>query len=217
MPSSDEEDMRSESPIQTRLTQEGDVTALELGSGAVGIAGLCMAWRLGQQTKGRCHRLILSDRDDALLRQLKYNLSNNLHIVHRVKGNEDTNAVDCQVVSLDWGKPNGVDWDVLLLGRQLDIIFGSELVYTPETATACRDCILELTERFPLALVCIVQIVDREGWQNIFLPGLRSAGLFVVEEAVDVDCDAAANSMMKRGGSLDRFDFGICYSSRTKF
>jgi len=205
-------------PLQQRLTQKGNITALELGSGAIGIAGLSMAWQLAQQTKGgNDHRIILSDRDDALLRQLKNNISNNLHIL---QGAEDNHAstVECQVISLDWAQPpTAVDWDLLLVGRRLDIIFGSELVYTRETAAACRDCILDLTERFPLSLVCIVQIVDRDGWQNIFLPGLRNAGLFVAEEAVDVDCDTAANLMMKRGGSLDRFDFGICYVSRSEF
>lgn len=198
------------SPLKARIDQPGDVTALELGSGAVGIAGLCMTWRL-KQKNGGFHQVIMSDNEDVLLRQLNENVSNNLHILDR--GNEAT-TVDCRVVLIDWDK--STDWDSVLGGR-LDIIFGSELVYTPENAAACRDCILALTQLFPHALVCICQIVDREGWGNIFLPGLRHAGLFVVEEAVDVDCDGAANLMMKRGGSLDRFDFGICYISRSKF
>ena len=207
-----------------RLQQAGDVTALELGSGAVGMAGLSLAWQLRHQQQrpgGRHARVILTDHEPAVLRQLQDNVTRNQHVYLNDDCNGDGESlmttVECQVASLDWGHHHdAASWNALL-GCRLDLIFGSELVYTPETATACRDCILSLTERFPLCLVCIVQIVDREGWRTIFLPGLRQAGLFVVEQAVDVDCDAAANAMMKRGGSLDRFDFGICYMSRTKF
>ena len=212
-----------DSPLQIKLQstlKDSSVTVLELGSGAVGLAGLVLAWcyQQHQTEKGKRRRVILTDYDHHVLHQLKRNVSRNAHLWQT--DDKDDNATICMDVTLlDWGKPP-MDWNAYLgldTDQAVDLIIGSELVYTPENALACRDCVLSLTQQFPAALVCIVQIMDREGWQNIFLSGLQEAGLYVTENAVDVDCDAAASAMMKRGGSLDRFDFGICYISRTEF
>jgi hypothetical protein len=194
-------------PLSQRLAAADDLVALELGSGAVSRPGICLAWRL-EQRPGH-HRILLSDRDDALLAQQARNVARNATL-WKNPATAGT-SVDVSVISLDWGV--AVDWDELV-GPQVDLVFGAELVYTPETAMACGDCVRSLLDRYPTALVCIVQIVDREGWRTIFLPGLRDAGLYVQEEPIDPDCEAHANRMMKRGGSLDRFDFGICYISR---
>lgn len=217
-----------DSPLLNKLQstlQDSSVTVLELGSGAVGMAGLVLAWCFQQQqqqqqhtTKGQKRRVILTDYEHHVLRQLKRNVSCNAHL-WQTEDENDNAAICVDVNFLDWGQPP-TDWHAylgLVADQAIDLIIGSELVYTPENAVACRDCVLSLTQQFPAALVCIVQIVDREGWQNIFLPGLQEAGLYVTEHSVDVDCDAAASAMMKRGGSLDRFDFGICYISRTEF
>ena len=218
----DNEDCRSrtvsKNPLHRRLlaADTTPLTVLELGSGAVGISGLCMAWYLAQTTrKTQRHVVILSDNETECLRQLQRNVQNNSHIYQYQEGEA---IVDCRVQQIYWGQTATTmqsTWNAFLNVDCVDIILGSELVYTPETAAACRDCLVSLTRQYPRALVCIVQIVDREGWQNIFLPGLRDAGLYIREEAVDVECDAAAHAMMKRGGSLDRFDFGICYMSRS--
>ena len=230
----------SSSPLSSRLQsiyKRGNnnddatlFTVVELGSGAVGMAGLCLAWSLKHYAAARTRaRIILTDYEPHVLRQLQRNVDQNAHLwrsslAATTTCDEDatkTNNVNVDVKFLDWGRPPA-DWhDYLGLSNRndtIDLIVGSELVYTPENAAACRDCVLSLTARFPAALVCIIQIVDRPGWANIFVPGLREvAGLYVREESVDVDCDAAASVMMKRGGSLDRFDFGICYISRKEF
>jgi hypothetical protein len=92
----------------------------------------------------------------------------------------------------------------------------SELVYTPTTAKACLHALLHWTATCPTALICILQVTDREGWTDILVPGLQEAGLYVRQECVDADHDAVAEQLVPRGGTLDRFAFGILYASRTK-
>ena len=212
-------DQPNDSPLTRLLTQRRSITALELGSGAVGLAGIVLAWKLAQNSTQTtteysttlciCQqksRVILSDCETKLVRQLQRNVRANSHVFEP--------NVDCTVVQLDWNDVG--DAELPLDNQPLDLIFGSELVYTPNTATACRDCIVHLTQQYPNALVCIVQIVDRPGWLDIFVPGLQQQGLHVRQATVDAEVDALAQQLLPRGGSLDRFAFGILYASRNE-
>jgi hypothetical protein len=98
----------------------------------------------------------------------------------------------------------------------LQLVVGSELVYTPETARACAKSVTFLLERYPRLLVLIIQVIHRDGWSNAFLPLLRDQTNFVIhEECIPVDCDTMARDLIPTGGTLDRFDFGACYIYRS--
>jgi hypothetical protein len=103
----------------------------------------------------------------------------------------------------------------------LQLVIGSELVYTTETARACANSVAFLLERYPRLLVVIIQVIHRDGWSNVFLPLLRehdassntttTRNIVIHEECIPVDCDTMARGMIPAGGTLDRFDFGACY------
>jgi Lysine methyltransferase len=105
----------------------------------------------------------------------------------------------------------------------LQLVVGSELVYTTETAHACAQCVRFLLERYPRLLVVIVQVIHRDGWSNVFLPTLlrddqskKNDNIVIEEECIPVDCDTIARGMIPAGGTLDRFDFGACYIYRSE-
>jgi hypothetical protein len=86
-------------------------------------------------------------------------------------------------------------------------------VYTHDTARACSKIVLALLRDNPDALVFILQVTDRDGWSNVFLPSIRrNDDLVVIEESIqNSDLHDLAASLIPQGGVLDRFAFGACY------
>lgn len=127
-----------DSPLQIKLQstlKDSSVTVLELGSGAVGLAGLVLAWcyQQHQTEKGQRRRVLLTDYEHHVLHQLKRNVSRNAHLLQTDFDDNETICID--VTPLDWGKPP-TDWNAYFgLGadQAIDLIIGSELVYTQKT------------------------------------------------------------------------------------
>ena len=169
---------------------------LELGCGATALAGIAAGLSCG------ANKVYLTDNEPSVLRQLRTNVSS---VVQQHDGLESRFEVRC----LDWADESleGIE-DV----ESIDHIIGAELVYTPEGGKACVGCVDRLLERFPQATVTIVQVTDREGWNEVFVPAME-VKYRVRQEVVPADCHDEARRMVEHGGSLDRFDLGVCYIS----
>jgi hypothetical protein len=184
--------------------------AIELGSGAVGLPGISLGWML---SKWRCNaRVLLTDNDSQCLAQLEANVQSCLQQWQ----NEQPFLQDdlLTVHYLDWG--DGIEsLRSTLSGMQrVDLVIGSELVYNPVNALACYSVVESMLQAFPGVLVIIVQVVERDGWKNVFLSNLQSNPAILVHEAsIPLAIHEAAAKLVPMGGALDRFDFGVCYIS----
>ena len=209
-------------------------TALELGRGAVGLAGIVMGLILAQyasssgdddNTQDRKHqlhmapRVILTDNDTKVVKNLQQNVDKTLS---GLLANNDSSVPmpllpDLQVQHLDWDQYQTSDLLQNTKAHSLQLIFGSELVYTGETAKACANIVLELLRANPDALVFILQVTDRDGWTNVFLPTLYQCDhLKAVEETMEhSELHQLAATIIPPGGTLDRFAFGGCYIFHT--
>jgi predicted nicotinamide N-methyase len=167
---------------------------LELGSGAVSLSGLACAIALGRHFEQAT--VLLTDNDSPVLDQLKVNVDRNQK--HFPK------HVDIQVQSLDWNDSDSLDSSVL----SLDLVIGSELVYTQETATACTDQLVHLLERHPKLRVVIVQVTDRFGWNEILVPRLESVGARISQLSLSSETHELASTMIQFGGAFDDFTYG---------
>jgi hypothetical protein len=155
------------------------------------------------------HRVCLTDNVEHVLNQLKSNVKIN---VPRIQSEHHQISLPMfSVQMLDWNE--GYRRDEF---EQLHLVVGSELVYTKETAEACASVVRSLLREHPDLLILIVQITDRDGWNNVFLPTLRLDSNILVEETPTDAClhETASQMMIRQGGALDRFDFGACYISR---
>jgi len=180
-----------------------NVNVLELGSGAVGLSGLAMALVLGQKLGD--HHLYLTDNEPSVLHQLQANVSSNVERIS--KEHPHLILPHISVEYLDWHSI-----DESLLPDQLQLVIGSELIYTFETAEACANCVELLLTRHSQVLIAIVQVTDRDGWENIFLPRIRQRkGVSVEIESINWDWNDVACRMIRHGGTFDRFDFVLCY------
>jgi hypothetical protein len=169
---------------------------LELGSGAVAVSGLACAIALGRHFEQAT--VILTGNDPLVLDQLKVNVDRNQQ--HFPK------HVDIQVQSLDWNDySDSLDSSVL----SLDLVIGSELVYTQETATACTDLLVHLLARHPKLKIVIVQVTDRFGWNEILVPRLESVGARISRLPLSSETHEVASTMMQNGGDLDTFAYGV--------
>lgn len=180
--------------LQEHLVSLDNVVALELGSGAVALPGLALAGLL--QSKAGCHRVMLSDNEPAVLRQLEANVECNREVLSRVS---------VTVQHLDWA-------DELALPdtTTINLVIGSELVYTKETGQACAAMVTAILRLFPQALAIVVQVADRDGFDNVFLPTLsQTPGLQVkCTPLTDPELHSTAAHWIPPGGTLDlRADF----------
>jgi hypothetical protein len=228
-------------PWQTMLTPPDCPTItqtwLELGSGAVGLpswaAALCLTLQSSSLSPPAStgtlppttasslprHRLILTDNEISVLQQLERNIQYNLHQQRHTLDNASSSLLvlpEIAVHLLDWN-----DCTPFLQQqnkRPVQIIFGSELVYTPATGQTCAHCILHLLTCFPHAHVVLVQLTDRDGWYSDFHTTVQASKLniHVKEYPVPWDIDDMARRLVPLGGSLDRFDFAICCISRAE-
>lgn len=210
--------------------------ALELGSGAVGLSGFAlwlMLARFPSQTdhdadlSNNCRNLvILSDNDPDTLQQLELNVRSNVANI-RIKYPGDA-LPEFDVHYLDWNEDyEGYNKLVRYDGTDaagskqssLQLVIGSELVYSTETAHACAKIVIGLLRQHPDVLVVIVQVADRDGWNNDFIPILQRTSGICVEEESPIQTNAAflhemASTLIRHGGTLDYFsDFAVCYIS----
>jgi predicted nicotinamide N-methyase len=196
------------SRIQKHLDMVTDqnISCLELGSGAVGLSAMALGLMLSRRQG--MHRVCLTDNVAHVLNQLKDNVETN---VARIQSEHHQILLpNFSVQMLDWNE--GYSSDAF---EQLHLVVGSELVYTKETAEACASVVRSLLREHPDILILIVQISDRDGWSNLFLPTLRLDSNTLVEETpTDASLHETASQMIQQGGALDRSDFGACYISR---
>jgi predicted nicotinamide N-methyase len=200
--------LQPESRIQKHLDMVPDqnVSCLELGSGAVGLSAMALGLMLSQRQG--MHRVCLTDNVAHVLNQLKGNVETN---VARIQSeHHQISLPNFSVQMLDWNE--GYSDDSF---EQLHLVVGSELVYTKETAEACASVVRSLLREHPDILILIVQISDRDGWRNIFLPTLRlDCNTLVEETSTDASVHETATQMIQQGGTVDSLDFGACYISR---
>lgn len=198
-----------------------EFSVLELGSGAVGLTGLAVGWMLRYhpiitlQQNQKCRiRVTLTDNDEEVLRQLKQNVDYNVDTWHEDSSwaSENENNTHYFVDYLDWNEPSP------FLSH---LVIGSELVYNDETAQACAEVVCSLVDQNPHLLIVIIQVSDRDGWGNVFIPRLQSQDKLVVVESVLSDplLHERASKLVRFGGTLHRDDYSLCYiySNQTLF
>jgi hypothetical protein len=197
--------------IQLHLEAFSDISALELGSGAVGLSGLALGWMLIHRPRQptRLYQrdcVVLTDNDTDVLQQLQDNVR--LNVDNMNNSVLDVAIPEYHVKYLDWS-------DGYSSSPPLQLVVGSELVYTAETALACAHIVTCILERNSSALVAIVQVADRDGWSTVFLPTLRTHGGLCVDEVPlrDATVHEDASRMIQQGGTMDRLDFVVCYVS----
>ena len=201
--------------------QNASFRALELGSGAVGLAGIVMGFVLADHATLKPPLVILTDNETNVLQNLKHNVNRaeKLWQAEAIKKHKANHRPPAQTPSFPEFSVQNLEWNSNLSSElyqgdhKLQLIFGSELVYTGETAEACAKIVLDLLQANPDALVFILQVTDRDGWTNVFLPMLRQKHhLQMIEESIDdSDLHELAETVVPAGGTLDRFAFGGCY------
>ena len=144
----------------------------------------------------------MTDNDTEIIQQLQNNVDYNLPILRshfksscaKRNGTDDDDKCHEQtqdekedadlsilVESLDWND----DVDNLIGNIDIDLVIGSELVYSDITANALLKLLKRLLSQNPNIQIWIVQVIDRYGWLDIVLPGL----LTMEEESCDKNDD----------------------------
>jgi hypothetical protein len=194
----------SDERIVRILCRSESLSILELGSGAVGLSGIVSNLLLSRRPG--THRVYLTDRDPNILKQLEQNVMQyNEHLRKHYPAIKEEHM---EVQNLDWN-----DGSACSRLKDLDLVIGSELVYTLETAKGCASCVQILLKSNPNAVVVIVQVKDRDGWSNILVPTMLLCGYQVSEESIPIGCDEIASTMMQHRGILDQSQFTACFIS----
>ena len=204
--------------IQQHMQAQPHVSTLELGSGAVGLSGFALGWMLTHQTENvrseRRDRVVLTDYDPDILHQLQLNVSRNVDNMRKTLVDTQRRVPEYCVKYLDWNheySPNTLHDP----SDSLQLVIGSELVYTLETAKACAHMVQSVLRHNARVLVVIVQVADRDGWSNVFVPTLQETEGCAVEEVPITDAGVHENAsrLVKHGATLARFDFTLCFIS----
>lgn len=181
-------------------------SVLELGSGAVGLSGLACAFAMARKEKmeGR-HKVILTDNDPPVLEKLKLNAERNQdRILLSSDANKRRVDLDIVVQRLDWNEECDESFR-----HSIDLVIGSELVYTQETGEACSRMLEGLLKNSPHVDIWVVQVTDRYGWLDIVVPHLQSLeDVSVVSVPISSDTHTLASSLIPMGGTLDRHAYG---------
>ena len=183
------------------------ITALELGSGAVGLSGLTLAAVLGKICPSA--NVLLTDLPEyGILTNLQDNVTRNQTAFPNV---------NVQVQPLNWMDYSASNTSVPHL-PPLDLVVGSELVYTRETATACAAVVTRLLQDNPMLVVLIVQVMDRPGFKTHFLPLFQEQFHVRIDHPLnenlhDMASEIVASSaeVQHLAGSLDRSAYGACW------
>jgi Lysine methyltransferase len=195
--------------------------ALELGSGAVGLVGLVLGLVLGDcLSRGKFEDksntpvpcVMLTDNEPSVLKNLQENVTRTLEGWRRSSEEFGGRRLpECHVEHLHWDDK----LPEILEAQSLQLVVGSELVYTQDTAQACAKVVLAILDQHPDALVFILQVTDRDGWTNVFLPTLQEKDnvqmISEVEAIQDSDLHQLAATMIPPGGTLDRFAYSGVY------
>ncbi|EEC50853.1 predicted protein [Phaeodactylum tricornutum CCAP 1055/1] len=124
------------------LCRSESLSILELGSGAVGLSGIVSNLLLSRRPG--THRVYLTDRDPNILKQLEQNVMQyNEHLRKHYPAIKEEHM---EVQNLDWN-----DGSACSRLKDLDLVIGSELVYTLETAKGCASCVQILLKNNPNA------------------------------------------------------------------
>lgn len=201
------------------FTRKVPLRVIELGSGAVGLSAFAAALFILRHRadcesllEGIIDEVVLSDNDPEVLEQLK----NNTKVASAAFDERATveslkNRVpNMRVHTLDWGDDSH---EIDLAPFHLAI--GAELVYTLSTAVACVKVVEKLLFCNRDILIVIVQVGNREGWRDTFLPKLEAIGAFVVTEELPIEIHQQATKYVEQGGTLNALkDFEVCFISR---
>ena len=203
---------------------------LELGSGAVGLSGLACAVALARSNTCKKGTVILTDNDPLVLNTLRANVEHNMERICSLSGNDgnninnnnnNNNNIEILVRNLDWNDGYGDDTassssSSTTTTTTVDLVIGSELVYTVETANALCNLLEEMLLESPSIKIWIVQVTDRFGWMDIVVPRLESLqGVTVQSYAISSDIHDLACTMIPMGGTLDRHAYGaFCISKK---
>lgn len=161
---------------------------IELGSGVVGLVGMTLAWILAQQSCGPTTKIVMTDYDGDVLRQLERNVKETQRRLFEYFGQDAVSKVpQLEAAHLDW---NEYDRDQPLLLQTVSadeedddkdsqdeerypvtFVCGAALVYTEETE-ACADQVAKILQMHPQAAVWVVQW-PRKGWFQVFQMQLK--------------------------------------------
>lgn len=184
--------------------EDHHMRCLELGSGAVGLSGMALATVLSEMYPHASVLMTDLESEIGVLENLQENVKRNRSLYPNV---------DVKVEAVDWNDYIEVETIPESPLQPLDLVVGSELVYTEETAIACAGIVAHLLRSNPNLLVLIIQVTDRPGFETHFLPILQQDFDVRVEQPLDSDLHAAASGMVQLGGTLDRFAYGACWIS----
>ena len=211
-----------------------NLNILELGSGAVGLAGLVAGISVTgymqqcqyqqQQQSSNVHgqsidhaihspihcRVILTDSEPRILQQLEHNVYATTDMLRNQYSNHFP-IPELVVQHLNWENINQFQHDN---HNALHLVIGSELVYNSHTARSCAQTIIQLLLENPHGLVIIVNNPNREGWATIFLstiyktPGMR----YVLEALNNSQLHNVASNLIRPGGTLNPLsDFSVLF------
>jgi hypothetical protein len=194
-------------------TEQTTFRVLELGSGAKGLCGFAAATVLSMSNeKFPSWVVTMTDNDKDCLEQLKSNVQANRS---KIISEDDQVNKKMNVEYLDWGD----DFNDPSNGRLLhaNVVIGSELVYTTETARALVNILSHLLANNENIDIWIVQVTDRSGWQEIVLPAIEASPDVKLEVIpLTWDIHEMACGMIPLGGALDRHAFGAYHFSKAQ-
>jgi hypothetical protein len=169
-------------------------TILELGSGAVGLGGMGLATRMNAGDV-----VLLSDTYcDGILDCLKAN----------VTYNQSSFACRVEAIELDWSR-NELPLNV----PPLDLVVGSEVVYTHETSRLMANVVSLLLQHSRNAHVLLLQVMDRPGWSDFVLETSASYNVSILQPLPPEWHEAGVKLLGAQigSGTLARLDYGLCW------
>jgi hypothetical protein len=169
-------------------------TILELGSGAVGLGGMGLATKMDAGDV-----VLLSDiYCNGILDCLKAN----------VNYNQSLFACRVEAIELDWSR-NELPLNV----PQLDLVVGSEVIYTQETSRLMANVVSLLLQHSRNAHVIILQVMDRPGWSDFVIEISASYNVSILQPLPPEWHEAGVKLMAAQiaSGTLARLTYGLCW------
>ena len=151
---------------------------IELGSGALGLGGMTLAWVMAQQKCGPSTKIVMTDYDQDCLKQLEINVEGTRQRLKDYYGGNTEKLPEIEAAHLDWNEFQQQQPLLMQTSDERDsqdsndslysvsFICGAALVYTEATA-ACADQVAKILRMHPQAVVWVVQW-PRNGWFQVF-------------------------------------------------